>query len=128
MKSNASAIPAKEFALQDGVVQTTFKEYLGDLYHVNNARPLPWRPNSGNYLSLNDNDMLEAINRMSSGKAVGVDSLADSNLKAILRTNNSVRNKLRIQFESWLNGDSCIPSYLKVARTFFLSKEDSPFP
>ena len=68
------------------------------------------------------------MNKLPSGKAVGVDALADTQLKTILKENPSIRKKLLTEFESWINGDSAIPEYLKVAKTFFLSKEETPFP
>ena len=72
--------------------------------------------------------MLVGIKNLASGKAIGVDGLADTMLKNVLKDFIQVREKTRLQFEKWINGAEELPQYLKTAKTMFLSKEDSEFP
>ena len=80
------------------------------LYWKNDRnRALPWWPVSSNRVQVSDEDMLGAIKWLASGKAVGLDSLPDRQLKKVLLMNPGIRDKLRLFYEQILNGDRGLP-------------------
>ena len=64
---------------------------------------------------------------MSSNKAIGIDKLKDSHLKLLLKYSEPVKEKVRMLITGWVNGLP-IPAYFTVAKTFLLSKEETPYP
>ena len=77
---------------------------------------------------MNDDDMIAALKRLASGKAIGIDGLADRQLKAVLNTKPDIRGKVQLQYDRWLNGDEALPAYLKTARTVYLSEDGTAYP
>ena len=67
-----------------------------------------------------------AVAKLSKNKATGIDGLKDSQIKALSRI-EKFAEKMRSQFEDWINGKN-LPPYLSTARTVFLSKDGTPYP
>ena len=65
-----------------------------------------------------------AIEKLSRGKAVGVDQLKDIVLKKAMKHDPRLKWKILYVFRNWINGKEDIPEYLMEARTIALSKED----
>ena len=125
LKSN-KAIFAVEFANEaDDTTTVTFSQYLKSLY---------WKPDQefnvqhaiGDHIAVSDLDMEWAATRLSSNKAIGVDKLKDSHLKLLLRTSIPVKSKIKNLCTGWINGLP-LPAYFTMAKTFLLSKEDTPY-
>ena len=129
IRAGNTATIAHEFRQEDENRPLTLASYTKKLYwRTDRPRALPWWPLSGARIQLEDEDMLDAIKRLASGKAVGTDGLADRQLKAVLRQRPDIREKLRGYYERWLNGETQLPLYMKTARTMFLSKDDTAYP
>ena len=56
-----------------------------------------------------------------------MDKLKDTHLKLLLKYSEPVKAKLKMLITGWINGLP-IPSYFTTAKTFLLSKEDTPYP
>ena len=67
-----------------------------------------------------------AVAKLSKNKATGIDGLKDVQIKALSRF-EKFAEKMRSQFEDWLNGKN-LPAYLTTARTVFLSKDGTQYP
>ena len=76
---------------------------------------------------MTDDDIVWAARRLSSNKAIGVDKLKDTHLKFLLNASEPVRQKIKNLCTGWINGLP-LPEYFTIAKTFLLSKEDTPFP
>ena len=96
IKASSTAIIATEFKQQGDSRPPTLAAYTKELYwKTDRPRPLPWWPLRGPRVRIDDDDMLEALKRLSSGKAVGIDGLPDRQLKRVLNTNVTIREKCR---------------------------------
>ena len=116
--ADGSVVPARLFA-----------DLLEELYgRTGPAYALPWVPRSQYRASVTADQVLEALRRLSFGKAVGLDGLGDRHLRDALKQDESLREKTAGLFESWLNGDAAMPPHLKVARTVMLSKDGTQYP
>ena len=89
---------------------------------------LPWVPRSNYWICITPDDIVHALSKLSRGKAIGVDKLADNQLREALMEDVQLRYKIASYFESWINGTTKLPDYMKLARTVMLSKTDSQYP
>ena len=89
---------------------------------------LPWVPRSAHRIAVSADDVLEALDRLSRGKAVGDDALRDNHLREALLGSVELRFRLAERFEAWLNSEEPLPAYMKEARTVMLSKDGTAYP
>ena len=107
------------------ITQTlSFRDYVAKLYGQN-PTPLPYKP-SQERLFVSTLEFKIAVAKLSKNKATGIDGLKDVQIKALSRI-EMFSEKMRAQFEDWLNGSN-LPSYLTTARTVFLSKDGTQYP
>ena len=81
---------------------------------------MPFKP-SQERLFVSTLEFRTAVAKLSKNKATGVDGLKDIQIKVLSRI-DKFAEKMRLQFEDWLNGKN-FPAYLTTARTVFLSKD-----
>ena len=63
----------------------SFADYLRDLYYKDDrVFRLPWVPKSSYHISVTPDDVVEALRRLSTGKALGTDQLSDNYVRAAL--------------------------------------------
>ena len=126
LKSN-KAIFAIEFAQKDAnTAPISFGSYLKTLYWQPGQR-IALNQNLGAHIAVTDDDIAWATKRLSSNKAIGIDKLKDTHLKLLLKYSEPVKEKIKRLITGWVNGLP-IPEYFTVAKTFLLSKEDTPYP
>ena len=114
------AISFKDEVDPDGTIREgrTFQEYLQSLYFKEGEEhALPWVQPGLYRATVNEEEVLYALKKLSYGKAVGLDQLDDKNLREALKESLPLREKVAGLFEKWLNSDTPLPEHLKVART-----------
>ena len=102
-------------------------DYATKLYVYEEDEPIP-HIDKGHKEIVSIEELKRAITNLSSGKAIGVDGLADNKLKFLLNNDELVFEKMRSTLNMWLNANKKLPTYLCKARTILLSKDKTPFP
>ena len=125
IKWEAQSTLAKEFATTSANPNPlSFQKYVAKLYGENPS-PLPYKP-SKERLFISTLEFKLAVAKLSKNKATGIDGLKDVQIKVLTRF-EKFSEKMRAQFEEWLNGKN-LPQYLITARTVFLSKDGTQYP
>lgn len=130
-----SSFMAKRFAtLRDGDILTEppgITEYIHELYscygyHRLSKEIVPLSDSLVVYNRFEKIHLQRALNKLSSGKAIGLDGLADVHIKNP-QISESAQEKLISVFNDWYSGTS-LPEYCRTGRIFCLSKELTEYP
>ena len=98
------------------------------MYFNPGLQPAPKIPPDGSYILITAEEVKHALKKLSYNKAIGLDQLKDQVLRQSIKGSPEVAEKLAFHFSKWINNENKMPSYLKVARTIFLSKTNLVYP